>query len=95
MSRSGPDGRRPRAASPGHRTAIRLIALAGLVRVLRSRRIHVGLTSVAIGVVVAGQIAREKQASALARLAAWDKRQAERLGRKAKAKAVHLSAHGR
>jgi hypothetical protein len=64
---------------------MRMIALAVLVHMLRSRRFYERLTTVTIGVVAAGGIGRENEASTIARLAAWDKRQVERLERKAKA----------
>jgi hypothetical protein len=85
MRRSERDARRPRAASPGHRAAVRIIALAGLVHMLRNRAFRVRLIIVAIGVVAAGRMGRENAAGAFARLVAWDKRQVKRLERKVKA----------
>lgn len=64
--------------------AWRLIRLALLGRMLRSRRVYHAVAVAAIGLVAATRIARENRASAFARLAAWDKRQAQRLERKAK-----------
>ena len=52
---------------------------------LRSRRFYERVIVVAIGVAALGRIGQENQASTMARLSAWDKRQVQRLERKAKA----------
>ena len=88
MSTSGQDARRPpapRSRTPGFgdRMAMRLVRL-GLVRhVLRSRRFY---ERVALGVIVLRalrQMGEENRASTMARLAAWNKREIERLEHKA------------
>lgn len=79
---SGP-ARQPVAASRGNRMAWQLIRLALLARMLRSRRFYHAVAVAAIAVAATARIARENRASAFARLAAWDKRQAQRLERKA------------
>jgi hypothetical protein len=64
--------------------ALRLVWLAVLDHLLRSRRFH---ERVAVGAVVLAALARmgrESRASTFARLAAWNKREVERLERKAK-----------
>jgi hypothetical protein len=81
----GGPARRPRAAGRGHRAAKRLIVLATVVHMLRSRRFYAWVISVAIALGALGRIGQENQASSRARLAAWDKRQIQRLERKAKA----------
>lgn len=63
--------------------AWQLIRLALLARMLRSRRFYHAVAVAAIAVAATARIARENRASAFARLAAWDKRQAQRLERKA------------
>jgi hypothetical protein len=64
---------------------MRLIALAAVVHMLRSRRFYERVITVAIALGALGRIGQENQASTRTRLAAWDKRQIQRLERKAKA----------
>ena len=54
--------------------------------ILRSRPFHERVVLVIIGVAAIARIARDSQAGALARLAAWDRRQRQRLQRKAGAR---------
>jgi hypothetical protein len=64
---------RPRAASHPQGAVWLGVGLATLAHVLRSHRFHV---QVILGVIALGalaRIARENQAAALTRLAAWDK----------------------
>jgi hypothetical protein len=82
---SGP-GRRARAAGGDHRTAMRVIALATVAHMLRSRRFYARLITVVVAARALGQIGKENQASTMARLTAWDKRQVERFERKAKSR---------
>jgi hypothetical protein len=78
-------GRRPRAASADHRSAMRMVALAPEVHMRRSRRrFYQRVITVAIAPGALRRIGQENQASTMARLAAWDKRQIQRLERKAK-----------
>ncbi len=49
------------------------VGLATLAHILRSRRFHVQVIIGVIGLGALASIARENQAAALARLAAWDK----------------------
>jgi hypothetical protein len=63
---------------------MRLIALGTVVHMLRSRRSYQQVITVAIAVRALGQMGQENQASTMARLAAWDKRQVQRVERKAK-----------
>jgi len=83
-SRKAATGRGPRGASTGHRAAIRMIALAIVVHILRSRRFYQRVITVVIALGAIRQIGQEDQASTMARLTAWDKRQVQRLERKAK-----------
>jgi hypothetical protein len=77
-------GRRPRAAGADHRAAMRLVALATVVHMLRSRQFYQRVITVAIAVGALRRIGQENQASTMARLGAWDKRQVQRLERQAK-----------
>jgi hypothetical protein len=80
---SGP-ARRAAAANAHHRTAMRMIALATMTHMLRSRRFYQRVITIAVVLRALGQVSQENQASTMARLAAWDKRQVQRLERKAK-----------
>lgn len=91
---SGP-ARRSRAASAGHRTAMCMVALATVAHMLRSRRFYQRVITVAVAVRALGQIGQENQASTMARLTAWDKRQVQRVERWPSAKAVQLGVPGR
>jgi hypothetical protein len=91
MTSSGRSARAPSKATTaagggraGHRTAMRVIALATVVHMLRSRRFYARLITVVVAVRALGQIGHENQASTVARLSAWDKRQVQRLESKAK-----------
>jgi len=87
---AGPEGQKaaaggePRAAGADHRRAMRMVALATVAHMLRSRRFHQRAMTVAVVLGALRQIGRENQASTMARLAAWDKRQVQRMERKAK-----------
>jgi hypothetical protein len=64
---------------------MRLIALGAVAHILRSRRFYERVGIVAVVLAALGKISQENQASTRARLAAWDKRQVQRVERKAKA----------
>ena len=99
MSRSGRDARTPPQAitaadgsSPAprartldfeHRLALRLVRLAVVRDVLRSRRFYERVALAVIVVRALRQINQQNGASAMARLSAWDKRQIQRLEVKA------------
>jgi hypothetical protein len=63
---------------------MRVIALATVAHMLRSRRFYARLITVVVAVRALGQIGHENQTNNLARLSAWDKRQVQRLENKAK-----------
>ena len=91
MTSSGRNARTPSKATTaaggggaGHRTAMRVIALATVAHMLRSRRFYARLITVIVAVRALGQIGHENQTNNLARLSAWDKRQVQRLENKAK-----------
>jgi len=77
-------GGRPRAAGADHRAALRMVAMATVVHMLRSRRFYQRMITIVIVLGALRRIGQENQASTLARLAAWDKRQVQRMERKAK-----------
>jgi hypothetical protein len=99
MSRSGEGAGRPplaiaagssrSAAQPGDsgfegQAALGLVGLGVVGHVLRSRRFY---EKVAVAAIVLGAlrgIGQDNQASTMARLQAWDKRQIQRIERKAK-----------
>ena len=99
MSRSGRDARTPpqeitaadgRSPAPRartlefeHRLAMRLVRLAVIRDVLRSRRCYERMALAVIVIRAVRQITQQNRASAMARLAAWDKRQVHRLEVKA------------
>jgi len=110
MSRSGQDARRPplaniaagssrSAAQPGDsgfdaRMALGLVGLGVVSHVLRSRRFY---EKVAVAAIVLGAlkgIGHDNQVSTMARLQAWDKREIQRLQRKAQrqGRAVKVTA---
>jgi hypothetical protein len=77
-------GPRPRAAGGNQRAALRVVALAIVIHMLRSRRFYQRMITVVIALGAIRQVGQENQASTMARLGAWDKRQVQRLERKAK-----------
>jgi galactokinase len=90
MTSSGRNARTPSkgtaaagGGSAGHRRAMRVIVLATVAHMLRSRRFYARLITVVVAVRALGQIGHENEASTMARLTAWDKRQVQRLERKA------------
>ena len=99
MSRSGRDARTPLqeitaadGSSPAprartldfeHRLAMRLVRLAVIRDVLRSRRFYERMALAVIVIRALRQINQQNRASAMARLSAWDKRQIQRLQVKA------------
>ena len=80
----------PRAAGADHRAALRMVALATVVHMLRSHRFYQRVITVAVALGAVRRIGQENQASTMARLAAWDKRQVQRLERKAKRQVKRL-----
>ena len=87
-------GRGPRTAGADHRTAMRVVALAAVVHMLRSRRFYQRMITVVIAVGAIRRIGQENQASTMARLTAWDKRQVQRLERKAKRQGQVIKGSG-
>jgi hypothetical protein len=75
--------RRPRSVHRGQRAALFRIALG----LLASRRFHEQVILVIIAVAALVRLARENQARNIARLGAWDRRQAMRRQRAARTRA--------
>jgi hypothetical protein len=78
-------GRRPQVPGRDDRAGMRLTRLALLGHMLRSRGFYERVVFAAIVLVALGKLGQENQARNFARLAAWNKRQVQRLERKAKA----------
>jgi hypothetical protein len=78
-------------SSPGTKPALRLIRLAVLSHMLHSPRFYERVAVGAIVLAALARIGRENRASSLARLAAWNKRQAQFLGRQAERRGKHLA----
>jgi len=102
MARSGQDARRPpRAVTPAggaaapqtrtpdfdHRTAMRLVRLGVVNHVLRSRRFYERVVLAVIVLRALRGMGQENRASTMARLAAWNKREIQRLEHKAEQQA--------
>jgi hypothetical protein len=77
-------GRRPQVPGRDDRTAARLTSLALLGHMLRSRSFYERVAFAAIVLAALAKLGQENQARNIARLAAWNKRQVQRLERKAK-----------
>ena len=77
-------GRRPQVPGREDRAAARLTSLALLGHMLRSRGFYERVVFAGIVVAAAAKLGHENQARNFERLAAWNKRQIERLERKAK-----------
>jgi hypothetical protein len=71
-----------------------MVALAVVVHMLRSRRFYMRVITVVVALRALGQIGQQNQASTRARLEAWDKRQIQRLERKAKAQGRAVKGAG-
>ena len=72
-------------SSADNQAAIRVIAVAVLIQMLRSRRFYERAAVAAIVLAALAALNRESGAKAFASLANWAKRQDERLERKVKA----------
>jgi hypothetical protein len=75
-------GKTPRSGQD--RAAMRLTRLALLGHMLRSRSFYERVAFAAIVLAALGKLGQENQARNVARLAAWNKRQVQRLERKAR-----------
>jgi len=78
---AGSPARKPGQSKRPHQAALVAVGLGVASRVVRDARTHEAVIMVAIMVAVAVAAARSSQAKSVARLAAWDKKQA--------AKAMH------
>ena len=73
-----------------HQPTVRLIGLAVLIHMLRSRRLYERIAVGAIVVAALRGLGQENRANALERLAAWNKRQVQILERRTKRHARRL-----
>jgi hypothetical protein len=74
---------RPEVPDRDRKTAWRLVVLAMVWHVLRSRRLYEGLAVTAIVLVSLSRLGQESGTGWLGRMAAWERREAARLERKA------------
>ena len=88
-------GRRSPTSGRDNRAAMRLIGLAVLGHMLRSRRFYERLTLAAILLAALTRLGRENRDITLARLSAWNKRQVQLLERKAERQAKRLGRKAR
>ena len=75
---------RPQVPGRDNRAGMRLTRLALLSHMLRSRTFYERMAFAGIVLAAMAKLGQENQARNFARLAAWNKRQVERLERKAK-----------
>jgi len=75
---------RPQVPGRDNRAGMRLTRLALLGHMLRSRTFYERMAFAGIVLAAMAKLSQENQARNVARLAAWNKRQVERLERKAK-----------
>ena len=74
---------RPGAAGRGNRLTLALVGLGLVGHMMRSRRFYQRVTVAVIAVGARRGIGQDNRASAMARLSAWNKREMQRLERKA------------
>ena len=74
---------RPGAAGRGNRLTLALVGLGLVGHMMRSRRFYQRVTVAVIAVGALRGIGQDNRASAMARLSAWNKREMQRLERKA------------
>ena len=89
VSRNGP-ARQSRTSGRDNHRPWRLIGLALLGHMLRSRGFYERVAFAAVVLAALSRLGKENQASAFAGLAAWNKRQVQLLERKAERQAKRL-----
>jgi len=87
--RSGPTRQQP-TSDLDTQAALRVIGLAVLFHMLRSPRFYQRLAIGAVVLAALGRMGQENRAGAMARLAAWNKREIQRFERYAERQAGHL-----
>lgn len=83
---------RPRTSSTGNHTALRLIGLALLGHMLRSRRFYERVTLAALVLAAITGLGQDNWAGSLERLIAWNKRQVQHFEAKTERQAQHFEA---
>ena len=86
---------RPRVSDGSHNMALALVALGMVRHVLRSRRFYERLAVVVIALGSMRGISQESRAGAMERLAAWNKREIQRLEHKAERQASAVKGAAR
>ena len=82
--------RRSRASGSGTGLALRLIGLALLAHILRSRRFYERMATGAVVLAALRGIGQDNRASTVARLSAWNKKQVQHIEHQAERQAHHL-----
>ena len=90
MAAGGRPARQSQTSGRGTRLALRLIGLALLGHILRSRRFYERMAVGAVVLAALRGINQESRASTLARLAAWNKKQVQHIERQAERQAQHI-----
>jgi len=97
ITAQGGSGPAPQPGGPDrdHKMAWGLVALGMMRHVLRSRHFYEGVAVTAITLASLRGIGQENGASAMARLAAWNRREVQRLEHKAEHHAQAVKGAGR
>lgn len=95
MASGGRPTRQSRTSGRGTRLALRLIWLALLGQVLRSRRFYERMAVGAIVLAALRGINQESRANTLERLAAWNKKQTQNIERRAEREGKRLARKAR
>ena len=90
MAAGGRPARQSQTSGRGTRLALRLIGLALLAHMLRSRRFYERMAVGAVVLAALRGINQESRASALERLAAWNMKQTQNIERRAVRTAQHV-----
>jgi hypothetical protein len=90
MASGGGPTRQSRTSGRGTRLALRLIWLALLGHMLRSRRFYERMAVGAVVLAALKGINQESRASTLERLAAWNKKQTQNIERRTERTAQHI-----
>ena len=90
MAAGGRPTRQSQTSGRGTRLALRLIGLALLAHMLRSRRFYERMAVGAVVLAALSGIGQENRANTLERLAAWNKKQTQNIERRAERTAQHI-----
>ena len=90
MAAGGRPTRQSQTSGRGTRLALRLIGLALLAHMLRSRRFYERMAVGAVVLAALSGIGQENRANTLERVAAWNKKQTQHIERRAERTAQHI-----